>query len=172
MNNTTCVKILAAFFLLYSFQGQAADWPNWRGANLDGISTETDWNTDWTKKDPQVLWKDKVGIGYSSMAVADGKVVTLGNKSKKDTIYCFDAVTGEIAWTHEYDAPIIAKFYKGGPGGTPTIDNGKVYSLSKVGHLWCLDLKSGDVLWSKNLVKDHGAKKRHLGLRLLALDPG
>mgnify|MGYP001196597964 CR=1 FL=1 len=45
-------------FLLGIANLPAADWPNWRGPNFDGISTETDWDPE---KIDNVLWKTEVG---------------------------------------------------------------------------------------------------------------
>jgi outer membrane protein assembly factor BamB len=141
--------------------GQAfgADWPCYRGPDHDGISQETDWNSGWGAAGPKVLWKASVGIGYSSTAVAEGRVYTMGNSGKDtntDTVYCFDAASGKELWKHSYPCPLQPKWYEGGTLSTPTVDGGKVYALSKMGDFFCLDAKSGKVLWQKQLNKDLG----------------
>jgi len=52
---------------------QAADWPNYRGPDYNGITTETGWKSNWGDAGPKVLWKKSVGIGFSSITVADGR---------------------------------------------------------------------------------------------------
>ncbi|UCE48667.1 MAG: PQQ-binding-like beta-propeller repeat protein, partial [Phycisphaerales bacterium] len=90
----------------------AADWPNYRGPDHNGITKETDWKTNWADSGPKVLWKKSIGIGFSSMAVVGGKVYAMGNQGKKeDVVYCFDAVTGEEIWTHSYPCPLEPKYY-------------------------------------------------------------
>lgn len=152
------VSILAATLSLAVGNPMAAgsDWPNWRGPNHDGISTETDWQSQWGDSGPAVLWKGSVGIGFSTFAVANGKVYTAGNASNTDTVFCFDAETGKEVWKHSYPCLLEPKSYEGGPLATPTVDGGRVYTLSKMGDLFCLDAATGRPIWQKQLNKDMG----------------
>ncbi|MBN1516088.1 PQQ-like beta-propeller repeat protein [Candidatus Sumerlaeota bacterium] len=150
--------VVIAFFSILNHDGQAADWPSWRGPNLDGISTETGLIDGWGNEGPKVLWKAEIGIGFSSFATADGKVLAIGNKNNQDTVYCFQAADGTEVWKYTYDAPLNPKYYEGGPGSTPSIDDGQVYVISKVGHVTCLNFSDGAVIWQKHLINDFGAK--------------
>lgn len=134
------------------------DWPRWRGANYDGISTETGWFGGWAKAGPKRLWEASVGTGFSSFAVANGRVFTMGNVKDVDTVFCFDAKTGKEIWKKSYACPVDPNNYEGGPGATPTVDGSFVYTLSKRGHAFCFDAAKGKIIWSKNLVKDFGVK--------------
>ncbi|HJO08935.1 MAG TPA: alcohol dehydrogenase, partial [Verrucomicrobiota bacterium] len=67
--------------------GQAADWPNWRGPDYNGISQETDWFEKWDSSGPKRLWNASVGTGFATVSVANGRVFTMGNKSNHDTVY-------------------------------------------------------------------------------------
>jgi outer membrane protein assembly factor BamB len=138
-----------------------ADWPCYRGPEHNGISQETDWHSGWGDSGPKVLWKASVGIGFSTTAVADGRAYTMGNSGKAtntDTIYCFDAASGKELWKHSYPCPLEPKYYVGGTLSTPTVDAGKVYTLSKMGDFFCLDAKTGNVLWQKQLNKELGCE--------------
>jgi outer membrane protein assembly factor BamB len=128
-----------------------ADWANWRGPQRTGISAETDWNPSALKGKSKILWKASIGTGFSSFAVVDGKVYTMGNTKDVDTLYCLNAKTGKEVWTKSYPAPLDAKNYEGGPNATPTVADGKVYTLSKRGIAHCYDAKSGDVVWKRDL---------------------
>src|SRR5438874_2192008 len=79
-------------------QSRAEDWPNWRGPDRNGVSKEKGWTTQWPKDGPKPLWKASVGTGFSSVAVAQGRVFTLGNQAETDTVYCFAAQTGQVVW--------------------------------------------------------------------------
>lgn len=136
----------------------AADWPNYRGPNHDGISKESGWTTEWPANGPKILWKAKVGMGFSGVVVANGQAYTQGNASDQDTIFCFDANTGDSKWKHTYAAPLDAKYYEGGTSATPTVDGDKVYTISKRGILHCLNAADGKVVWTKNLQEELGAK--------------
>src|SRR6202000_3412026 len=94
---------------------QANDWYRWRGPDLNGISTETNWQSQWPAEGPKRLWKASVGIGFSSMSVARGRVYTMGNDGEKtETVYCFDAATGATLWKHSYPCDLDPKYYEGG----------------------------------------------------------
>jgi outer membrane protein assembly factor BamB len=132
---------------------QAADWPHWRGPGYDGISEEKEWRAQWSG-DPKVLWEAEIGLGFSSFAVADGRVLTTGHEEDKDTVFCLDAKTGKQIWKHSYAADLGDKYYEGGTSATPTIDGTKVYHLSRWGDLFCFEAATGKVIWQKNVQKE------------------
>ena len=147
-------KIISVAMMCVSAVVFAADWPNWRGPNYDGISTETDWNPK-ALENPEITWTAEIGTGFSSVSVANGKAYTVGNVNKEtDVVYCFDALTDKELWRHEYPEPLAPKNYEGGASATPTINDGKVYTLSKKGVAFCLDADSGDVIWEKTMPFD------------------
>jgi len=141
---------LAAGFFLCG-PARASDWPNWRGPLHNGVSLETNWNSQWPANGPKTLWKTNVGTGFSSIAVANGRAYTAGNAQDKDTVWCFDAATGSNLWKYSYPSPVDANLYEGGPSATPTIDEGRVYMFSKKGGLYCLDAEQGRILWFANV---------------------
>ena len=151
--------------LTVCWSASAADWPNWRGPNYNGISDETGWLTSWPEKGPNVLWKASLGIGFSSIAVSDGKAYAMGNINKKtDVVYCFNAESGEELWRHSYAQRLDPKYYEGGTLASPTVDGGRVYTLSKDGKVFCLDAKTGKVKWEKDLIKELEIQRTGWGL--------
>jgi outer membrane protein assembly factor BamB len=126
---------------------QAEDWPNWRGPAHDGISREKDWSPA-AVAEGKVLWRANVGRGYSSFAVADGKLYTMGNAGGQDSVFCFEAETGKELWSHSY--PCRPGKYAG-PRGTPTVHDGLVYTMSREGLLLCFDAATGKVKWQKKV---------------------
>jgi len=140
---------VAALFCLLNASG--ADWPQWRGQNRDGKSSE---EIRWPAGGPKVIWKAAVGTGFSSVSVSHGKVYTMGNAEEKDTIWCLDAATGEAIWHHTYEAALNPQYYEGGPGATPTVHEGKVFTISKWGDVFCLDAAKGKMIWEHHLKKD------------------
>src|SRR5262245_14956053 len=111
----------------------ADDWPQWRGPNRDGISAEKGWSADWPAEGPKQLWKGKVGVGYSSLAVSDGRLYTMGNINETDHVSCLDANTGQELWKHSY--PCSSRDPNGYPGTrcTPTVDSSRVFTVSREG---------------------------------------
>lgn len=134
----------------------ADDWPHWRGPARSGISAEAGWLDAWPPDGPKILWKAEVGIGFSSFAVAGGRVYTLGNANDNDTVFCLDAEKGHVLWYHPYPAELGDKFFEGGPTATPTVDGDLVYTIGRAGDLFCFTATGGKVVWSKNIVKDFG----------------
>lgn len=154
-----CMFMVLTVALLLCQGTMGADWPNYRGPNHDGITSETNWTSNWPAGGPKKLWTKSLGIGFASMAVADGRVYTAGNTGKSgntDIVFCFDAKTGRDIWTHAYPCPLQPNYYEGGTLATPTMDAGKVYVLSKMGDLFCLDAAQGTVIWQKQLNKGMG----------------
>ena len=135
-----------------------ADWPHWRGPDRNGVSTETGWQDKWPADGPKVAWKANVGLGFSSFVVADGRVVTMGHADEKDTVFCFDALTGKPLWKHSYPSDLGDKFFDGGTTGSPTIAGGNVFTLNRWGDVFCLNLADGKVVWTKNVQKETGAR--------------
>ena len=140
--------------MLFSLSVYGADWPFWRGPNGNGISTESKWNPLTLKKGAKILWKKRLGKGYSSVSIKDGLLYTMGYKNKKNTIYCLNAITGKEVWKYTYSC---GKGEYTGPKSTPVIDGSVVYTLSQEGHLFCHDAKKNKVIWEKNIVDDLGA---------------
>lgn len=148
------LMVILASFVVHA--AMAAEWPILRGPNHDSISTETGWKSAGERP---ILWKAEVGLGHSAIVVADGRAYTLGhNGSDTDTIWCFDALSGTVLWKHSYPHPLDDLYFPGGTTGTPTIDDGVVYSVARRGQLFCLDAKSGEVKWQKHLTDDFGCK--------------
>jgi outer membrane protein assembly factor BamB len=127
---------------------QADDWTVWRGPDKNGISKETGWNPEGISK---TLWKKDIGAGYSSVVISKGNLFAIGNKDKKDTVYCFDAITGKEKWSFSYPCGKGGGY--AGPRATPTIDGRFVYTFSLEGILNCIDIATGKRIWDQNITK-------------------
>lgn len=137
---------------------RASDWPQWRGPQRNGISAETNWLREWPADGPKAAWKAEVGLGFSSIVVANQRAVTLGHADDQDTVTCLDANTGKVIWKHSYPAELGDKYFEGGTTGTPTFDGDRVHVLSRWGDAVCLEAATGKVLWSKNVIQETGAR--------------
>ena len=142
------LSLLALAALLPS-PAAAADWPGWRGPNRNGISAETAWSHDWDGRGPAVLWRASIGKGFASFAVAGGRVYAAGNSNRTDTVYCFDAPSGRVLWTHSRPCDPQPLSYEGGPSATPLVEGARLYTFGKDGALFCYDALTGAVVWSR-----------------------
>ncbi|MBN1506126.1 MAG: PQQ-like beta-propeller repeat protein [Sedimentisphaerales bacterium] len=159
--------------MFWSGIGLANDWPNWRGPHHNGISDETGWHWDRLEGGVKILWRRSIGTGFASVAVSGGRVYAFGNTGKQgdskeaeqqDVLRCLDAATGAEVWKHAYVSPLLPKSYEGGPNATPTVEAGRVYTLSKHGHVFCVDAQSRAIIWQKHLTKDYGVEPPNWGL--------
>lgn len=149
---------MLAWCCVPGFLNRADDWPNWRGPNRNGVSTETGWRDDWPADGPGLAWKAKVGLGFSSFAVAQERVFTVGHAEGQDTVWCLAAASGKVLWKHSYPAELGDKFFEGGSTGTPTVADERVYTLSRWGDVFCFEAASGKVVWSKNVQSETGIR--------------
>lgn len=153
------MKLLALSVFLFTSLTYATDWPHWLGPNGDGTSSESEWKSEIS--DP--IWKSKVGVGFSAVSVANGKLYTMGHDGKKtggnETVYCLDSKTGKAIWEHSYPAPLIDYLHEGGPCSTPTVDETTVYAISKHGLLHAYQVKDGQIIWKKDMMKIAGMKR-------------
>ncbi|MBI3866626.1 MAG: PQQ-binding-like beta-propeller repeat protein [Planctomycetia bacterium] len=151
---------------LMPFALRADDWPQWRGPNRDGVCAETGLLQAFPADGLKVRWRVPVGWGFSSPVVAQGRVYLADSELMKpkarERLLCLDETTGKPLWTHSYDVAYEDWAFDAtqeiGPVATPVVQNGKVFILGRVGHLFCLDARSGDVIWKKNLETEYQVK--------------
>jgi outer membrane protein assembly factor BamB len=135
------------------------DWPGFRGPNRDGRLTGLRIATDWEKHSPRLLWKQRIGPGWSSFAVVGDSLYTQEQRGADEAVVCLDAGTGAERWAHK--DPVRFDEAIGGPGprATPTFHAGLIYTLGASGVLNCLDAATGAVKWSKNILAVSGRAK-------------
>lgn len=152
MNKTSMRRWIAMTAAWMVVQGWAlgSDWPQWRGPNRDGTTSDPFAFSIWP---PIELWKVPLTDyprGYSSPIVSEGRVYVMsgryeGYPSASEVISCFDARTGGLLWTNGW---ISTSSCGGGPGSTPVVNGGELYAMSNDGRLRCLNKYTGSNLWS------------------------
>jgi formylglycine-generating enzyme required for sulfatase activity/outer membrane protein assembly factor BamB len=144
-----------------SLTAAGEDWPRWRGPRGDGTWQGPKLAERWPDKGLRCLWRQPIGGGYAAVVAAEGRVVTMDYRKQPEEaerVVCFDGATGKVLWEHPYRVGYKGLSYGNGPRAAPTIHDRKVYTLGAVGHLHCLDLASGNVLWSIDLVREQRAR--------------
>jgi outer membrane protein assembly factor BamB len=136
----------------------AADWPEFRGPNRDGVSAETGLLKEWPKDGPKQLWAAKnLGLGWGTPSFADGVIYGVGARDGKDGVWALKEADGAELWFSPFAASATGLFPQGnGPASTPTVRKDKLYVVSANGTVSCLNTKDGKEVWSKNYVKDFG----------------
>jgi outer membrane protein assembly factor BamB len=151
----------------------ADDWPQWMGPARDGVWREPGVVAALPPGGLPVTWRVAVREGYAGPAVAGGRVYLFDYERRqgeltnnpndrtalvgRERVLCLDAATGTVIWQHAYECPYSIS-YAAGPRCTPTVADGKVYTLGAEGDLLCLDAAKGSVLWSKQFKRDFGAQ--------------
>src|SRR5262245_14517687 len=158
----------AAAFLILLLAGSsavAADWPQWRGPNRDGVSTERGLLKEWPKDGPKLAWKANLGgAGYGSPVIVGDKLFISAAEDDKNGLkefaVCLNTKDGSKAWKVALPAALQADEggystgWGSGPRSSPTVDGDVVYVLGGRGDLVCLKVADGSQVWTVNLKKD------------------
>ncbi len=156
--------LLRLLLILLSFSGNSrlvwgegeCFWPQFHGPRRDNISDATGLARSWPEGGPPLLWSVAgLGHGFSSVAVAQGRILTAGDRDDRTVITCMD-LGGRILWQAEngpaWPGPVP------GSRGTPTIDGTLVYHQNAHGDLACFELETGRKVWHLNVLKEFGAE--------------
>jgi outer membrane protein assembly factor BamB len=156
---------LASLPTLAMAQSPGKGWPSFRGPGRTAVAPDKGLLSEWPKAGPKLLWEASgAGRGYSSLAIVDGRIYTLGDApttadDKDEYLLCFDQNTGKQLWKSK-TGPAWAE---GKPPwhssrSTPTVDGDRVYLLTAHGDLVCCST-DGKEVWRKNLKQDFGGSK-------------
>lgn len=142
----------------------AEDWPEWAGKGRLGNWNETGILSEFPEGGLEFTWRKPIRSGYSAPIVADGRVFTMDWMLNPETrgmegierALCLDEETGETLWETEWAAnyATIMASYATGPRAAPTVDGDRVYMAGAVGHILCLNVETGDVIWKRDTVED------------------
>lgn len=127
-------------------------WPQWRGVARDGIAA-------WLPRSlegAELAWKYPLpSQGIGGIAATDEFVIVTARdrNDSQDVIVCLDAESGVAFWQHAYEATGNLD-YGNSIRATALIADPWVITLGAFGDLNCIELETGNVAWSKNLVRD------------------
>jgi len=148
-----------------AFAGEReGDWPQWRGPDRSGVSTDTNLLDEWPESGPPIAWKaENIGLGFSTVSVADGRVLTMGMRDGAEFVIALDEKDGSELWAFQ-NGPGYTNQFGDGPRATPTIDGDHVYSFGASGDLSCLTVTDGKEVWKKNLLSEFGGQNIQFGM--------
>ncbi len=149
--------------LLMSIASQGQEnWPQFHGPDRNNLSRETGLLKTWPDEGPPLLWTaNGLGHGFSSMSVDNRMICTAGN-IEKETVITALTLEGKVLWR----AKNGKAWTKSHPGtrSTPTIDGNRIYHQSPLGNIVCLNAKTGDVIWEKDILTKVNSKNSEWGL--------
>ncbi|MGA2263528.1 MAG: PQQ-binding-like beta-propeller repeat protein [Acidobacteriota bacterium] len=148
---------LSALIILASISAMGGDWPQFRGPNRDNISTETGLYKTWPAKGPKVLWKIPVCEGYAGAAIKDGRIYLndYNAEKKEHLVRCISLADGKDIWQWSY--PVEIRPSHGITRTVPAVGQKLVFSLDPKCRFHALDIKTGKLVWQKNLVQEYKA---------------
>ena len=154
---------LAISFMLPLSLVIAADWPQWRGSLRDGKSPEIGLIQKWPEGGPPRLWKaEGLGDGYSTVAVSEGRIFTLGQRGDAEYVMALEEATGKKVW----ETAAGGSYHESrgdGPRGVPTVEGDRLWAVTADGKLVCLETKTGKQIWRADFVKQFGGEIPHWG---------
>ncbi len=129
------------------------DSPEFRGTRRDGVVT------GWRVRPeivsgtaPKPLWRQPIGPAWSGFAVVGEFAFTQEQREAEECVVCLEAATGREVWVHA-DPIRFEEVPSGvGPRATPTVVDGRVYTVGGTALLNCLDGRTGKRLWSVPLL--------------------
>lgn len=127
----------------------AADWPQRTGPYRNNSTPEIvrPWHGAL-----ESAWQIPLGEGYSSPAVAAGRLFLHAKVQDKDEeeVLALDSVTGKRLWRFAYRHAPFESNVGNGPRAAPTVALGRVYTYGITGILTCLQADTGEKLWQTN----------------------
>jgi outer membrane protein assembly factor BamB len=165
MKHTVLQIVLVGLAISWGSVSSADVWPQLRGSTGDGISREKNLPVKWSA-DSGIAWTcDLPGRANSSPAVTANRIdLTSQTEDKALWVISVDRKTGKIfrqtkvgagtldanadpkLWSHRHNAATPS----------PIADDEHVWAFFGTGLLVCVDAKSGNVTWKKDLVADYG----------------
>jgi len=137
------------------------DWTSFLGPSHNAVSTETRLSRVLP---PALAWEFPKGTGYSTPAVAGGRLLFLHRVGDEEIVECLHPETGSIQWQFRYATAFEDRYgYNNGPRASPVIDGNRVYTMGAEGKLHCLDVRSGTIIWKRDLRADYKVPQDFFG---------
>jgi outer membrane protein assembly factor BamB len=141
-----------------------AYWTGFRGPNHEGVYEEQPILTNWPAAGLRELWRQPIGGGYASFAIAEGRAYTIEQRRQQEVVTAYDIDTGLELWAHAWNARFEETVGADGPRATPAYDQGRIYALGGTGEFRCLDAASGSLLWRCNIMEQNHAEVMKYGV--------
>jgi outer membrane protein assembly factor BamB len=139
-------------------------WIQFRGPHRDGHYRQQPIVTSWPGGAPKPIWKQPVGAGYASFAIAHGRAFTIEQRGEEEVVASYDVATGRELWTNRWTATFSESMGGDGPRATPVWADGRVYALGATGELRAIDDTNGQTTWRTNILSDADAGNLQWGM--------
>jgi outer membrane protein assembly factor BamB len=144
-------SLIILFLLVAGACAMAQVTAQWRGPARDGNYPAPGLAESWPAEGPRMLWSaEGIGTGYSS-AVSDGsRIFVTGMKEKEDVMTALSP-EGKILWQTPFGPAFDGSFPD--TRTTPAVDGDRVYAISGLGRVVCLNTTDGKIIWAVDGIK-------------------
>ena len=137
------------------------DWTSFLGPAHNATSTETRLSRALP---PTLVWEFAKGTSYASPAVTADRLLFVHRVGDEEIVECMHAETGARLWSFRYASDFEDRYgYNNGPRSSPVVDGDRVYTLGAQGQLHSLDLKSGKLVWARNISTEYKVPQDFFG---------
>ena len=144
---------------------RAEDWPGFLGPRGNGTSAETRLLDRWPEGGPPVLWKKKVGEGYSAPSVIGDRLVFFHRVGDEEVVECLAPATGKTLWRFASPTQFADPYgYNGGPRCSPVLDERRCFTFGAEGTLTCVDLATGAMVWQRDTGREFDVPQAFFGV--------
>ena len=88
--------------------------------------------------------------------VAGEFAYTMEQRGEMEVTVCYELRTGNAVWVHEEGVRFEESMGDDGPRSTPTVTDGRIFSMGATGILNCLDARTGEKIWGKDVLEEFG----------------
>lgn len=150
----TLVATMIVLIQVGSEIAHAGDWPQFRGPNSTGISSDTEPLPVRFSPTDNLRWSAKVGDGVGGAVVAAGRVFVSGMTAEQTVcLFALDAATGKQLWRRDWPTGPLPEIHatNSPASATPAADAERVYFYFSTLGLLAVDAKTGSDAWHYQL---------------------
>ena len=143
----------------------AGYWPQWRGPNRDNISTDTRLLEEWPEGGPPLVWRlHGLGDGVAPVSIGGGRIFSTSIYESTEYVRALNEKTGESLWSMVLGpTQPQSRLMRWITQRSPTLDGDRLYAMSLLGELVCLQSLNGQELWRKNYITDFAGQRGIFG---------
>src|ERR1043165_6409493 len=148
----------------------AENWPQWRGPNCDGHSSEKGLPISWSET-KNIAWKLPLpGIGSSTPIIWNDRIFLTAAVNKDLVLLCI-STDGKLLWTREVGKVVhktIMKDEGNDASSTCSTDGKLVFAYFGSGDFACFDFE-GKEIWKFDVQKRYGKFRIQHGMHITPL---
>ena len=158
--------VLGAALLLADPIVEQSEWTQWRGHGRDGSVSGDARTGEWPAR-PVMLWEREVGAGYSGPVVLGDRLWVHTRRGGREVVTSLTLSRGDTAWRADYDADFTqdpdGQAHGKGPFSTPSLADGRLFTLGVTSVLSAWDAETGDLLWRRDYSEEFDPNYQYFG---------